>query len=740
MNVQNLFEAERLLPVEGVDAERDPLDWADCAVAMSVVVPASGRVDLMRETMASLAEQTFRDFEVVVTDDSPDEGDRAAIRRLASDFADATDLVTRYVFTRPRLYQAPNTNQGLRHARGNLIRILHNDDLLRRDAIATEVAAFADQPWLEVLFEDRIAFVDKIDWSGDTHQTLVSPAHHLRTQLSHCTAVPSGLVFSSAAMRDVGLMDERMRFLCDWDFFCRLMVRQIEKRNLVARVSPGLVGWRTHANSITNRLWREHFYEHEMFIRELMESERVERLGVFTEHEKSAFLEAANRYRYSRLRHDYKQLPPREQWRHAAWYARHGTRSGGVATKVGREARRAIAKVKRRFRKASLPPAPGPQETPPATTDAAREHGSLAIAPYYHQNILDSHDENLVVDFDNTLNLWPLRDALGATRRVRLYYVNINRMYERTLNEVLKYVGVGHEVELVMTGNHHLQWFGLKAAVSHLFPGQFQLVHQEKNEHDEWRLRYRRNTPAPAQYTAPHTGWTFGLLTLGDKPQRALAYVDSIERACREPYEVLVVCPEHLPFLADRPHVRQIHFSEQDDKGWITKKKNLVCDAAQHSDILVCHDRFTLPPDFCEAFDAWGYAYGMAAPRLRLPDGRRAVDWAVVSSQNRTWSHGGLLDYRSYSPYAYVPGGATLVRKEFWRRFPWDENLFWNEHEDVELCRRAQRHGEVLHLSGATLVAEADRWVDQNPPIPFCSETEILHGGPVGEQRLHFMG
>ena len=246
--------------------------------------------------------------------------------------------------------------------------------------------------------------------------------------------------------------------------------------------------------------------------------------------------------------------------------------------------------------------------------------------------------------------------------------------------------------------------------------------------------RQRRST-----LLAPHTGWTFGLLTRGEKPERALAYIASIRQACQEPYEILVVCPQRLEFLAGEPHVRQIVFGERDDVGWITKKKNLLCNAAGYSDILICHDRFTLAPDFGAAFQGWGYSYGLAAPRLRLPDGRRALDWAVVSSQNRVWSSGGLLDYRSYSPFAYVPGGATLVRKAFWQRFPWEENLYWNEHEDVELCRRAQKHGEILELAGATLIAETDRWIDQNRPIPFCPETEYLFGGPVGEQRLRFL-
>ena len=103
------------------------------------------------------------------------------------------------------------------------------------------------------------------------------------------------------------------------------------------------------------------------------------------------------------------------------------------------------------------------------------------------------------------------------------------------------------------------------------------------------------------------------------------------------------------------------------------------------------------------------------------------------------WSAGGLLDYRAYSQYAYNPGGATIVRKAFWRDFPWNENLFWNEHEDVELCRRVQRAGGIIGLTAASVIAAEDRWVDVNPRIPYCDQNEVLFGHPVGEQRIHFI-
>ena len=365
--------------------------------------------------------------------------------------------------------------------------------------------------------------------------------------------------------------------------------------------------------------------------------------------------------------------------------------------------------------------------------------GTLAIMPFFDASVVETHPKSILVDYDNSIHLWPRREEIARARLLRLFFVNYNRMYERVLHEALKYVAMDQEVEILLGGNDHLQWFGLKAAVDLLFPAQFELASQENIAGDFYSIKFRRRQSAPAHLCAEHTGWTFGLLTLGDDADRVLRYIRSIEEAHPGNYEVLVVSPQKLNYLSDAKNVRQIIFSERDDLGWITRKKNLICQAANYTDILICHDRFELTPAFFADWNAWGYSYGMAAPRVQLRDGRRGLDWGVASSQNHTWSHGGLLDYRSYSPYVYVPGGATAVRRPFWERFPWNENLYWNEHEDVELCRRAQRNGEIISLASATLITASDRWIDQNPLLPFDPYCEKLFGGPVGEQRINYL-
>jgi GT2 family glycosyltransferase len=694
----------------------------------SVVVPTCGRVALFRETLACLAKQTHPRIELLVPDDSPQAEDREQIRRAVEGFQATTGHVAKYIFSGARLYQAANTNQGLAAATGSLVRILHSDDLLRPDALAQEAAIFTRFAHVDLIFQDCIPFDGEIAWDAEPRTTLVQPALQIRTEASHSTALPSGIAFRRELVARTGFMDEQYRFLCDWDFFCRLLLDQTREQKLVCRLSPGLFGWRRHANSVTSTLWQLHYEEHERFIRTFVERPELAELGILSADEKAHFVKRAVKYRMKRLSEDFHSLSGAQQRRSCRWIARKSS--------FERRVRRLL-----RGKRSSAPAAPDSatekQPSPYGMLDENR--GTIAIAPCFESRINDAHPTTIVIDYDNSAHLWSFREELATARMVRLFYVNYTRMHERVLHEVLKYVAVGSEVEILLGGNAHLQWFGLKAAVDRVFPNEFVLSTQENIAGDFYSITFRRQQPTAEHLRQQHTGWTFGLLTLGTDRDRVLRYVRSIEQSSPGDYEILVVAPQELDWLVGVPRVRQLVFSERDDRGWITRKKNLICEQAKFSDILICHDRFELAADYFTAWERWGYSYGIAAPRVVLRDGRRGLDWAVASSQNDSWSHGGLLDYRAYSHYAYVPGGATALRKAFWQRFPWNENLYWNEHEDVELCRRAQRDGELIHLTAASVIASADRWIEQNPLIPYNPHIETLYGGPVGEQRIAYL-
>ena len=769
---------------------------------LSVVVPTHGRTPLFLETLQSLEQQTLASFEVVVTDDSPDETDQRLIAEAVATYRERTGRRARYVFTAPNLGQARNTNQGLAEAQGALVRILHSDDVLASCALEAEVALMNDPELnLDVLYHERIRFTNVPRFDQQPALTLIQPALLFRSMMNVSTPLPSATVFRRGVLDDIGGLREDFDFMCDWDLWIRLLTHEQQRHRFIGRLSAGYVGWRGHADSTTGRLWHRHFLEHEALMEAIRADQAMTHEMIGGTRTQDHFFAHAVRYRYRRLHADLAAMSTAELGRSlklilqcvfsmpslrarltpAPW-SRLGRRkyaslpNAAKATLVARW-KRTIASIAAKAPKA----APKPVTSDPrrgwrfalsarlaatiirwgkaaaARCGAARNDAEkpvvLAGPPALDPARMCARNEvdfrlatanadptlvRVITDYNNTTNFWPLRRLVENADVLVLHHINANAFVEPVLHQCLKFTSIGTNIDVRLEDNQNLTSFGFKSLLERLFPGQFAWVEQSTRERIK-TLRYeRRELGSPAVW-APHTGWTFGILTTGARLENVERFIQSVQQHCREPYEILIVSPIPLPDLETYRRVSVLLFSEHDELGWITRKKNLIAEHARYSDILVCHDRFTIDKDFATTFADWGYSYGLAALRVRLEDGRRGLDWGVVSSQNHVYSSGGLLDYRAYSQYVYVPGGATAIRRSFWKEFPWNENLFWNEHEDVELCRRVQRAGGVITLSAATVIAAEDRWVHLNPVIPFCDQHEVLYGRPVGEQRIHFL-
>ena len=283
-------------------------------IQMSIIIPTSGRVNLFLETLESLSKQTLKLFEVIVSDDSPSEEDRDSICEALQLFNKKTGISVEYIFSKPKLYQAKNTNQGLLKARGNYVRILHSDDILSPEAIEQEVKFFQQfEGKVNIIYHDIIPFNshEKINWisfNKDVELSLISPAYLLANWLHSGTAIPSGLAFTKQALERTSLLDSKYRFICDWKFFYNIVKNEFLTNNMIGHFSEKFVGWRTHQNSVTGKLWYVHFLEHEIFINEIKENKDLQKVFMLSEYEAKKFFSLSLSYRYKRLINDYIQL------------------------------------------------------------------------------------------------------------------------------------------------------------------------------------------------------------------------------------------------------------------------------------------------------------------------------------------------------------------------------------------------------------------------------------------------
>jgi glycosyltransferase involved in cell wall biosynthesis len=102
---------------------------------ISICIPAYKRPDFLKRLLDSIAVQTFRDFEVIMTDDSPD----GSVAQLVKEYESSFHV---HYHKNPTPLGSPgNWNAALSLAKGQWIKMMHDDDWF---ADAGSLAEFAD--------------------------------------------------------------------------------------------------------------------------------------------------------------------------------------------------------------------------------------------------------------------------------------------------------------------------------------------------------------------------------------------------------------------------------------------------------------------------------------------------------------------------------------------------------------------------------------------------------------------
>ncbi|MFT4202967.1 MAG: glycosyltransferase [Chitinophagaceae bacterium] len=91
----------------------------------SLYIPCYKNVLFLQRLLESIGMQTFRDFELIVTDDSPDNGVEGLVAQFKTENA---DIALHYHRNQPALGMPQNWNFGLSLCRGQWIKIMHDDD------------------------------------------------------------------------------------------------------------------------------------------------------------------------------------------------------------------------------------------------------------------------------------------------------------------------------------------------------------------------------------------------------------------------------------------------------------------------------------------------------------------------------------------------------------------------------------------------------------------------------------
>lgn len=190
--------------------------------------------------------------------------------------------------------------------------------------------------------------------------------------------------------------------------------------------------------------------------------------------------------------------------------------------------------------------------------------------------------------------------------------------------------------------------------------------------------------------------WSFCIITKGDKNDWMENLIQSIRNQNIPEYEILV-CGTYYDRKED--DIRYIPFSEKDDSGWITKKKNLLCQEAKYENLCMLHDRIVLTPGWFEGMKKYGNDFEVLGCIVKDKYGNRVGDWTTYGCEYKGFPYIGNLQYQDWDKWGYLDGGFWIIKRNILLKCPLNEELFLNQSEDYELSRRLYINGYVTRIN-----------------------------------------
>ena len=201
---------------------------------ISVLMTTYNREKYVRQAIQSVLDSTFKDFELIVTDDGSTDG----TVRIVKDMAELDDRIKLHI-NPENLGDYPNRNQAASHATGKYLKYVDADDLIYPWGLQILwgcMEQFPEARWgLCSLAQDRDRLFPFQLNSAEAYRY-----HYLGPGLFH--KAPLSSIIRRDLFEEVGGF-QHIRHAGDFDMWHRLALQ-----SAVVLLPQGITWWRSHAN------------------------------------------------------------------------------------------------------------------------------------------------------------------------------------------------------------------------------------------------------------------------------------------------------------------------------------------------------------------------------------------------------------------------------------------------------------------------------------------------------------
>lgn len=205
---------------------------------VSLCIPTYNRKDYLKETLASIFAQTYKDYEVVILDDGSTDGTGEMVKKSGYNL--------RY-YWHENQGEAATCNDLIKLAEGRYISFVHSDDLLYPYSIEQMAKAALAEPEDVVVYGGYVRIDEHGNNLGHSRKKLYS-GHITRYVFENNIIHACGSLFPKKAMEEIGGFDTSLKVCCDY----RLELKLSLKYRFIAVDKPTFMRRRHSSNSSNN--------------------------------------------------------------------------------------------------------------------------------------------------------------------------------------------------------------------------------------------------------------------------------------------------------------------------------------------------------------------------------------------------------------------------------------------------------------------------------------------------------
>ncbi|MBK5214571.1 MAG: glycosyltransferase [Flavobacteriaceae bacterium] len=230
---------------------------------VSICIPTYNGASFLNEALESVKNQAYNSIEVIVSDDASMDNTLEIVKK----FKDGADFPVTIISHKPNGIGA-NWNNTLKHANGEFIKFLFQDDVLNPNCIKEMVSIFKQQPNLGLVGCKREFIVEgqptpeikdwlekfnnlQVQFEKDEEITLIDKTLFARNDFIaspiNKIGEPSTVMFKMELLNEVGLFNENLKQILDYVFYYKIL-----KKHPIAIINKPLVKFRIHDNQATN--------------------------------------------------------------------------------------------------------------------------------------------------------------------------------------------------------------------------------------------------------------------------------------------------------------------------------------------------------------------------------------------------------------------------------------------------------------------------------------------------------